>query len=151
MRTLIILLIFFSIAEFTFAQKDTLTFNMVDGQSHSVAISSIKKITLGERTSVKDQREINKIIADIKNFPNPANKSTQFSFELIETGNVQIKIYNIQGIEINTIDVKDCKQGANIVSWDCKDANNKQVENGVYIYEVIFKDIHITKNMIILD
>lgn len=151
MRIIIVFSFIFLFSELIYAQTDTLIFKMSDGKTHSISINSIKKITLGKRTSVKDQKEINKKIDEIRNFPNPANRRTQFTFELNESGNVRIKIYNIQGVEVNSIEVKNCLVGENIVDWNCKDSNNNQLTNGIYIYEVIFKDIHITKKMIILD
>lgn len=151
MRALIVLFFLFSFFEFNYAQTDSLYFNGRDGKTYPNGIDEIIKITFSSISSVRENQSNQKSILDLKSFPNPANKSTKFSFELIKAGNVQIKIYNIQGIEVNSIEIKKCTLGENVIEWDCKDFNKKQVDNGIYIYEIIFGDIHITKKMIIID
>jgi len=62
------------------------------------------------------------------NYPNPFNPSTQIKFELPETAQVTIKIYNIMGQEVATIVNSQMKAGFHITRFD---ASN--LSSGVYI------------------
>lgn len=68
------------------------------------------------------------------NYPNPFNPTTKIFYEIPETTNVLLQIYNITGQEIKTLinDRKDA--GVYSVSWDGTNNNGYRVSSGIYVY-----------------
>ncbi|MBC8415017.1 MAG: T9SS type A sorting domain-containing protein [Candidatus Cloacimonetes bacterium] len=87
---------------------------------------------------------------EIANYPNPFNPSTTIKFNLIESGNVKLEIYNIKGQKVKTL--LDCYMipGRSELIWNGKDDNGKQVGSGVYFYQLVTEKKTITKKMILL-
>ena len=79
----------------------------------------------------------------LQNYPNPMKSSTTISFSLHrrDTKNAEIKIYNIKGqliktLEcINRVNAKDTNS-LHSIFWDGKDKNNKPVSSGIYFYRL---------------
>ena len=68
----------------------------------------------------------------LKTFPNPTNDNTTLSFNLAQTGNVNIQVYSITGRLVKTINNKNMSKGENIISLDCDD-----LQNGTYIVKFV--------------
>jgi hypothetical protein len=72
--------------------------------------------------------------------PNPFFDKTSIKYNLSNSSNVQIMIYNLTGKEIRTL-VKDKQNaGKNAVTWDGKDNSNKKVPNGIYFARLLAGD-----------
>jgi Secretion system C-terminal sorting domain len=69
----------------------------------------------------------------IKGYPNPFNSESTISFNIIETSNVQIKIYNSLGKEINVLLDKELSSGKYEIFWDVKDKFGNSLPSGVYL------------------
>jgi len=71
-----------------------------------------------------------------QNYPNPFNPTTTIKFNLIESGEVKLIIYNIKGQKVKIL--MDCytSPGDFELIWDGKDDNNKPVGSGVYFYQL---------------
>ena len=90
---------------------------------------------------------------DMLSYPNPvtlSSKSQTFSFNFKNIQNVvdpKIKIYNIKGQLITTIDIQKenlvvNKNGvSSSTSWNLKDDQGKDISNGVYFYRIESKTI----------
>jgi len=79
-----------------------------------------------------------------QNFPNPFNPSTQINYNVGEGGLVNLKVYNILGVEVTTL-VSEYKQaGSYQVSFDGND-----LSSGVYIYNLSVNDFTKTRKMIL--
>ena len=88
--------------------------------------------------NVRIEKMIPKNTILFQNYPNPFNPETKISFDIPETGLVQIKVFSITGQEINSL-VDDTKPaGSYSVLWDGKDKNNLKLSSGVYFYQLIF-------------
>jgi len=72
----------------------------------------------------------------LTNYPNPFNPETKIVFDLPESGNVKLEIYNIKGQKIKTL--LDCymSPGRSEMLWNSKDDNGKRVSSGVYFYKL---------------
>ncbi|MBI9070863.1 MAG: Ig-like domain-containing protein [Melioribacteraceae bacterium] len=66
-----------------------------------------------------------------QNYPNPFNPSTVISYQLPESGNVTLKIYNMLGEEIKTLAAGNKTVGKHHINFD---ASN--LPSGVYIYRL---------------
>ncbi len=80
-----------------------------------------------------------------QNYPNPFNPITTINYQIPETGNVIIKIFDILGREITTLVNEQKKQGVYKVEFD---ASN--LSSGVYLYNIQVNDYSNTKKMILL-
>ena len=73
---------------------------------------------------------------NIYNFPNPFSKSTQFTFEVSKTSDIQIDIYSLGGKKILSIEKFNVPRGFNIINWNGQNAFGDNLANGVYIYHM---------------
>jgi len=69
----------------------------------------------------------------LSNYPNPFNPNTKIQFNLPETANISVKIYNINGELINML-INNQKQsaGVKVLQWNGTDCNNQIVSSGIY-------------------
>jgi len=67
------------------------------------------------------------------NTPNPFNPSTVLSFSLSHQGNVQLKIYSVQGRLVATLVDGELAAGPHSVTWQGRDDAGRLVSSGAYI------------------
>jgi hypothetical protein len=84
------------------------------------------------------------------NFPNPFNAVTQIKYQLNETGEVIIYIYNINGKIIRKLLEESQNPGFYLVQWDGRDDENTVVSSGVYFLKIFNQQTHITHKVIYL-
>jgi outer membrane protein assembly factor BamB len=71
------------------------------------------------------------------NYPNPFNPTTTISFSVQnENDFVELEIYNIRGQKLNTLTADSYSAGQHSVVWSGRDAMNKQVASGIYLYKM---------------
>ncbi len=80
-----------------------------------------------------------------QNFPNPFNPTTQIAFNLGETGQVQLAVYNLNGALVATLLDSRMARGAHEVTFDASELNS-----GVYIYTLKTEQGSISKKMILM-
>jgi cytochrome c peroxidase len=88
------------------------------------------------RASVRDRTPKFRLF---QNHPNPFNPETWISFSLGKTEDVVIKIYDVQGSLIKTLNLGTKQAGIYIEKdkaayWDGTSANGERVSSGVYYY-----------------
>jgi FG-GAP-like repeat/FlgD Ig-like domain len=66
-------------------------------------------------------------------YPNPFNLESTISFNIIESSNVQINIYNSLGKEIKSLLDKGLSPGNYTIPWDAKDKYGNSLTSGVYL------------------
>ena len=71
-----------------------------------------------------------------QNYPNPFNPETEIRFQIPETNDVVLKIYDILSKEIRTLLESEYEAGYHTVRWDGKDNNGNAVSSGVYLYHL---------------
>jgi len=81
--------------------------------------------------------------------PNPARSITSISFNLPKSGNYSLKIYNIAGQVIRTLDSKGVA-GQNTVTWNGLDNSGRKVANGVYLYNLNAFGNSATKKLVVV-
>jgi hypothetical protein len=84
-----------------------------------------------------------------QNRPNPVNKVADLSFTLPKSGNYSLKIYNIAGQVIRTLDGKGTA-GQNTVTWNGLDNGGRKVANGVYLYNLNAFGNSATKKLVVV-
>ena len=79
-----------------------------------------------------------------QNFPNPFNPSTRINYNVGEPGLVQLKIYNILGVEVVTL-VNEQQNSGNYTA----DFNAARLSSGVYFYSLSVNNFTQTRKMIL--
>ena len=72
-----------------------------------------------------------------QSYPNPANPSTQISYELPETGGVSLVVYSQMGQQVRTLVQAHQGAGYHQAEWDGKDAYGRAAASGVYFFRLI--------------
>lgn len=92
-----------------------------------------------EQTIVPDKFQV------YQNYPNPFNSQTIISFTLPERQNVQLKIYNSIGKEIETFNLGEMNIGNHKINFDAG-----SLPSGIYFYRVITPKYSAVKKMILV-
>ena len=79
-----------------------------------------------------------------QNFPNPFNPSTRINYNVGEPGLVQLKIYNVLGVEVVTL-VNEQQNSGNYTA----DFNAARLSSGVYFYSLSVNNFTQTRKMIL--
>ncbi len=105
------------------------------------------RVILGSTVSNND---VSKPVFDVSNYPNPFNPETTISFNLKNSGDVKLSVYNIKGQLVKTLVEDHLDSGNHSIVWHGKDNNSTDVSSGVYFYRLISDTTSITKKMILL-
>ena len=79
-----------------------------------------------------------------QNYPNPFNPATRISYKVGEPGLVQLKVYNVLGVEVATL-VNEYKNSGNY----SVDFNALNLSSGVYFYSLSLNNFTQTRKMIL--
>lgn len=104
---------------------DTLTVNVMDNCYNQTTKTIILNAEIYGRISID-----NFLI-----YPNPLrnNKGMWFTFNLSNSGLVDIKIFTIAGRLIKMVDNVSCHAGYNQIYWNARDEYEDEISNGVYL------------------
>jgi hypothetical protein len=86
-----------------------------------------------------------------QNYPNPFNSSTSIHFELGKPSRVNLRIYDLQGAQINPLIVnQQMLPGGYNVSWNGKNEGNQQVSSGIYLLELLVDQYRQMKKLVLI-
>lgn len=80
-----------------------------------------------------------------QNYPNPFNPTTKIKFDLPNSGNISLKVYNQLGKEINILSNGFKNAGTYEINFDASD-----LSSGIYFYKLITEGTSITKKMLLV-
>ncbi len=80
-----------------------------------------------------------------QNYPNPFNPSTKIKYSVPQSSNVDIKVFDILGNEIETLVDEEKPVGTYEITWYAE-----QLPSGVYFYQIRAGDFVETKKMLLL-
>ena len=114
-----------------------------------------------ELRSVEPQNKYFTTLGDIKrtslmqNFPNPFNPETWIPYHLADDASVTVRIYNVKGELIRSIDMGRQAAGAyttrqRAAYWDGKDDTGQSVASGIYFYQLLADDFSETRRMVVM-
>jgi len=134
-------------------------FKIKEKPGNDIGIISIDRLQINNYSIEKSIAELNisqvacnqYAIKVADNYPNPFNPTTIIPYEITETGNVTIIIYNMLGQHVKTMLNEEQYPGAYKAIWDGRDNAGMGVANGIYVYKVLFKEQIITKTMLKLE
>ena len=98
-------------------------------------------------------------VSTINNFPNPASEQTKIKYDLPESANISLRIYDLSGKLLKVIYSGFQNAGAQEVEYNLTDENGTKLTSGTYMYELSatpynaagggFSPIHLRNAMII--
>lgn len=110
------------------------------------AWSATDSFTIGTFTSTGNGNSgIPKVYKLNQNFPNPFNPSTHISFELPQSSNVSIVLFDVIGREVETIYSGYTQAGYYNLAFD-----GFKLSSGIYYYKITTDNFTDTKKMILL-
>jgi hypothetical protein len=132
-----------------FSQTYYMNIRMKGGSTTSIPILDIQKLTFSNITAVGNERlaTVIKTFALLQNYPNPFNPNTTIEYQLPKTGNVEIKIFSINGQLVKTLESSHQIAGTHSVVWDGRNNGGQTVASGLYIYQVAFENSVLAKKM----
>ncbi|MBC8179948.1 T9SS type A sorting domain-containing protein [candidate division KSB1 bacterium] len=74
-----------------------------------------------------------------QNYPNPFNPSTTIVFELPQTLQIELIVYNVLGQKVKNIVNRKFQPGVHHVVWDGTNDKNMRVSSGTYIFLIFAK------------
>ncbi|MCX6152364.1 MAG: T9SS type A sorting domain-containing protein [Ignavibacteriales bacterium] len=150
MRMFILLLL---LSSAVWAQSYYMNVKMKDGTTKPYPISSIQKLTFYPTVGVQDLDKFKnalKTFTLLQNYPNPFNPTTTISYTIPKAGNVELKIFDINGQLVRSL-VKEQKEvGVYKANWDSKNDADRTVASGVYICQVKYNNSLLAKKMLLL-
>jgi hypothetical protein len=91
----------------------------------------------------------------LQNYPNPFNPETWIPFSLPQSSDVFIKIYDMSGQIIRSLDLGRKPAGFHFTKdkaayWDGKNRQGESVASGIYFYQLQTSKFSVVKKMVIL-
>jgi hypothetical protein len=86
----------------------------------------------------------------MQNYPNPFNPSTTIEYELPHQSVVELRVHNLVGEEVATLEQSVQSVGRHKLVWDGRDRNGNRVSTGVYFYSLDTNRRKITRKLVIL-
>ncbi len=128
--------------------------NIVSGPfTHKVGVEDLRKAYLSLSLTVGDMHPAETILG--QNFPNPFNPETWIPYQLEQSADIVLQIYDTSGGIVRTIDLGFKPQGfymtrSTAAYWDGRNNMGEQVASGVYFYSLQTPDFSATRKMLIL-
>ncbi len=109
------------------------------------ATGTIVKLTGNPVGIVNTNNQIPNEYRLAQNYPNPFNPTTNFIFALPKAGNVDLRVYDVLGREVETIVSEFKSAGSYTVEF-----NASNLTSGVYFYTLRTDDFTATKKMVLI-
>ena len=128
--------------------------NIVSGPfTHKVGIEDLRNAYLSLSLTVGDMRPSDTLLG--QNFPNPFNPETWIPYQLEQSADVTLQIYDTSGGIVRTLDLGFKQQGfymtrSTAAYWDGRNNMGEGVASGVYFYSLQTADFSATRKMLIL-
>ena len=115
--------------------------------THGIGVYSA---TLDSWASVQSETALPEQFVLHQNYPNPFNPTTTIKYELFQSSQVTISVYDMLGRFVKTLVNSTQEPGVKTIQWDAKDEQGNRISAGVYIYKLKSGDFMETKEMILL-
>jgi len=116
-------------------------------QSENLAIYNIAPPPPGNASPMTgvDKSSIPGVFALEQNYPNPFNPTSTITYSIAKKGNVELKVYNILGQELQTLFSGIQSAGSHTVNFD-----GSRLASGIYFYRLNSDNQSITKKMVMM-
>lgn len=86
----------------------------------------------------------------LQNYPNPFNGETIIKFSLPEQQKADLIIYDILGSEVYRNNLGTVRAGNNSTTWNAVCSNGRDINSGIYFYQIAGENFSITKKLVYL-
>ena len=109
-------------------------------------------LPVGGKANVTNQIDLEDlgVFSLIGNSPNPFNPATQIAYDLNESSEIRLVIFNNLGQEVRVLVNEYQTAGQYRISWDGKDATGRGVASGLYLYRLSSGNVSQTRQMLLL-
>jgi len=107
--------------------------------------NGIELIQIMNYTDVEKESDLPNGYYLSQNYPNPFNPTTKIIYSIPAASRVTIKVYDVTGKEISTIENTERTAGTYVVTF-----NAKQLASGVYYYKLIANNYTATKKFVLI-
>ena len=112
---------------------------------HSQDDSDTVSVLIDDVTSITDDPSIVEEYQLSQNYPNPFNPSTTIRFAIVESGRVQLIVYDLLGRKVKTLIEGHTEAGYHDVVFDAG-----HLSSGMYIYQIRAGEFVETKRLLLL-
>ncbi len=84
-------------------------------------------------------------LASLRNYPNPVNTGTTFYYTLQEPAQVSLRIFNLNGQEVETIENGFRQKGEHLIRWD-----TGEHPAGIYLYRLSVDEKSETRKLVLV-
>lgn len=116
-----------------------------DGSAANTGEGVSVTLQRGVVTSLEDETQIAADFELEQNYPNPFNPTTKISYQIPETGEVSLKVFNMLGQQVATLVNSQQSAGSHTVDFD---ASN--LSSGMYIYRLETAGQSLTRKMMLV-
>lgn len=124
-----------------------------DGNGDGSSVVDLGAYEYSSPTNITEKRErlnMPSELALFQNFPNPFNPETAILYELPQTSQVEVAIFNLLGERIRTLVNERQAAGQHRLHWDGRNEFGRQVPSGVYLYRLRAGEFVQTRKMILM-
>ena len=135
---------------------------MSAGEKNFLSIKGVDKATLKTVEMAKADGQDVKVIKKensqslpeefnlYQNYPNPFNPETRIDFDLPQSGQTRLVVYNILGEKVRNLIDENLPAGRHSIMWDGHDNRGQAVSSGIYLYRLETKTGQSTRKMMLL-
>ena len=148
-----LLFILFFLSSIVYSQNYNLTINLKNGNTVTFSTDDIQKIEFKNLTGIEDVETLQQLIQSNhlkQNYPNPFNPSTTIEYEIPNSSDVNVSIFDIRGQIVKELLNERQTEGVHKVTWNGTNQNQEQVASGVYIYTIQYGDQRQSNRMIFM-
>jgi C1A family cysteine protease len=84
------------------------------------------------------------------NYPNPFNPTTEIRFNLAQSSQLRLNIYNAKGELVRKLHNSFLEAGEHSVMWDGLDSKNNVAPSGIYLYNIKTESSKLSGKMILM-
>jgi hypothetical protein len=85
-----------------------------------------------------------------QNYPNPFNPNTRIDYQLPQTANINISVYNTIGQLVSTLVDEVKSPGLYSVNWNATNQNGLKVPSGIYLVRMVSNNFSATRKLTVL-
>jgi len=119
----------------------------------SAYFNDVWTLNLSPTTGVESDSEnvLPKTFRLLGNYPNPFNPETTIDFEMPVSGNMSLRIYNLQGQQIKNLFEGKIDGGRHQMIWDGTNDSGTKVTSGIYFCVLKAGTIAVSRKMVLVE
>jgi hypothetical protein len=135
-----------------YSQTYYMNIRMRDGGTTTIPVQEIRKLTFSSATDAREDKWATVIttFSLLQNYPNPFNPSTTVEYRLPVPGSVEIRVFDLNGRLVRTLENGFQPQGEHRAIWDGRDDGGTPVASGPYFCHVTFGNATLSRKMLLI-